>query len=100
MVALLESMYTVHVKSMTATEARRNWFRVLDEAVEGEVIVVERKGRRIIVRRDDSVADGAGSSRPDYRNLISVPDLEHADTWGWEWNGDNGELVSTAREPR
>jgi antitoxin (DNA-binding transcriptional repressor) of toxin-antitoxin stability system len=30
------------MKQVTASEARKNWFRLLDEALDGEVIAVQR----------------------------------------------------------
>ena len=40
------------MKKVTASEARKRWFRLLDDAASGEVIVVERKGRRLVLRRE------------------------------------------------
>ncbi len=74
---------------MTASEARRNWFRVLDEVIAGEVVVIERKGRRVVLRREAKDAMVMKDS-PDYAALIRVADLEAADTWGWEWDEDGG----------
>lgn len=73
------------MKRMTATEARKNWFRLLDEVVEGEVILIEREGARVMLKL---VEPGETRARvPDYRGLISVPNAEEADQWGWEWDG-------------
>ena len=78
-------VYTVHVKSVTATEARKNWFRLLDEVAEGEVVLIEREGARLLLKRAEQ---GEPSAKiPDYRGLICVPDLDEADQWGWEWDG-------------
>jgi hypothetical protein len=44
-------LYIVRMKKVTASEARRQWFRLLDEAAQGEVIVVQRNGRRLVLRR-------------------------------------------------
>ena len=78
-------MYTVHMKRVTATEARKNWFRLLDEVAEGEVVFIERGGARLRL----SLAEPAEPSAkiPDYRRLIHVPDADSADQWGWEWDG-------------
>ena len=35
------------MKRVTASDARKNWFRLLDEAAAGEVVVIERAGTRI-----------------------------------------------------
>jgi len=41
------------MKKVTASEARRQWFRLLDEAAQGEVIVLQRRGRRLVLRREE-----------------------------------------------
>lgn len=76
-------MYTVHMKRVTATEARKNWFRLLDEVAEGEVVLIERDGARLCL----SLVEQAEPSpkTPDYRGLIHIPDANAADQWGWEW---------------
>lgn len=78
-------MYTVHMKRVTATEARKNWFRLLDEVAEGEVVLIEREGARLRL----ALAEPAEASAkvPDYRGLIHVPDADSVDQWGWEWDG-------------
>lgn len=85
-------MYTVHMKRITATEARRNWFRLLDEVAAGETVVIERKGRRIVLRREEG-RRVEGASVQEYRALIDVPGLERADAWGWEWEQAGTDLV-------
>jgi antitoxin (DNA-binding transcriptional repressor) of toxin-antitoxin stability system len=78
-------MYTVHMKRVTATEARKNWFRLLDEVAEGEVVLIEREGARLVL---SLAAQSEPSAKvPDYRGLIHVPDADSADQWGWEWDG-------------
>lgn len=74
------------MKRVTASEARRNWFRLLDEIVAGQVVVVERKGWRIVLRREDR-PEGAHEI-PDYGGLIRAPDVEDADRWSWEWSDE------------
>jgi hypothetical protein len=77
-------MYTVHMKRMTATEVRKNWFRLLDEVAEGETVLIERDGARLVLK----VADPGDSAKvPDYQGLIRVRDAGEADQWGWEWDG-------------
>lgn len=83
-------MYVVHVKHVTASEARRNWFRLLDEIAQGEVVVLERNGRRIVLRSEDDIS---AEAKPDYRQLLQVADTEDADRWGWEWAGPEQDLV-------
>ena len=46
-------LYIVHMKRVTASAARKNWFQLLDEVVQGEKIVIERRGRRIVVLCED-----------------------------------------------
>ena len=84
-------MYIVHMKRVTASEARRNWFRILDEVAAGEVVVVERNGRAIQITR----APGAECVRevPDYSGFIRAPEgANDADRWGWEWSPEEGAL--------
>ena len=78
-------MYTVHVKRVTATEARKNWFRLLDEVAGGEVVLIERDGARLVLQLAEQ--EEARTKTPDYRGLIRVPQAEEADQWGWEWDG-------------
>ncbi len=78
------------MKKVTASEARRQWFRLLDEAVQGEVIVVQRKGRRLVLRREDIGKAKAGSPGPAYRRLLRVPRVDQADRWSWEWKPEGG----------
>jgi hypothetical protein len=84
-------MYTVHMKSLTATAARRVWFRLLDEVVAGEVVVIERDGALVELRRR-----GPRIRRrkvPDYSDILRVPDLDQADRWHWEWKGPGEPLA-------
>ena len=83
-------LYVVHMTSLSASEARRRWFEVLDRVAAGEVMAIERNGRRIILRRDEESAHGGPT--PDYSALlVPLADPEQADEWGWEWTED-GEL--------
>lgn len=78
-------MYIVHMKRVTASEARRNWFQLLDQVLEGEVVAIVRKGARIIIRREAGFE--AGREPPDYSGIIRVRDADEADLWGWDWEG-------------
>lgn len=80
-------VYNVHMKRVTASEARRNWFRLLDEIVAGETVVVVRDGVRVILRREGDAGEPSRDT-PDYRDVLSVPETERADRWGWEWSED------------
>ena len=84
------------MKRITASEARRNWFRLLDEVADGEVVVIERKGRRIQLRREP----GEVREVPDYSEVIKVTGAAaDADRWGWDWPGEEGDVVPVDREP-
>ena len=82
-------MYNVRVmKRVTASDARRNWFRLLDEVAGGEVVEIERNGKRIVLRREDRKS--RSKRTPDYSGLITVPDLDQLEDWTWEWDPDEG----------
>lgn len=68
---------------LTASEARRVWFGLLDEVVRGEVVVIERRGRRIVLRAEPTPPDRDAPAA--YASLLRVPDLEQAHTWSREW---------------
>lgn len=86
------------MKRVTASEARKNWFRLLDEVAAGAVVAVERKGRRIVLRREESL-DEERVGLPDYTSLLRVARADEADRWVWEWSPVEGELASREREP-
>jgi hypothetical protein len=80
-------MYIVRMKRVTASQARREWFRILDEVVAGEVVIVDRKGLSIQIRRLDPASDA--HAVPDYSGILAVHERpEDADRWGWEWTED------------
>jgi len=72
------------MKRVTATEARKNWFRLLDEVAEGEIVLIERAGAQLRLVLAEPAGPSAGI--PDYRGLIHMPDADSADQWGWEWD--------------
>lgn len=80
------NLYSLHMQKVTATEARKRWFRLLDEVVDGEV-VVERRGRRVVLRREDGRAARGMTAVPDYRKVLQVPRADEADRWSWAWQG-------------
>jgi len=88
------------MKNVTASEARKRWFRLLDEALRGEVIAVQRKGRRIVLRREELTGTGNGKGARQYKRLLRVPDADEADRWSWEWRGSDRGLVSRRRPAR
>jgi antitoxin (DNA-binding transcriptional repressor) of toxin-antitoxin stability system len=73
------------MKRVTASDARRRWFELLDEVADGEVLVVERRGRRLVMRREDEAPRAASRSVPSYRDVLEAPNLDEADRWGWAW---------------
>jgi hypothetical protein len=79
------------MKRVTASEARRNWFRILDEVAGGAVVVVERGGRRIVLRREE--ASSRADDLPDYGALIQAPEADAADRWGWTWSPEAPDLT-------
>ena len=83
-------MYIVRMRKVTASEARRQWFRLLDEVAQGEVVVVHRKGRRLVLRREEVGKTAAASPAAAYRRLLRVPRLDEADRWSWEWKPEGG----------
>ena len=82
-------MYNVHMKRVTASDARKNWFRLLDEVAAGATVVIERAGRRILLKREVDVE----LETPDYSRVIRVPDAGGGDRWGWVWEGGEGEVT-------
>lgn len=88
-----ESMYNVHMKNVTPSQARKNWFRLLDEAVAGEEVVIERNGHRLVLRKEDVPQ----AAVPSYRGLIQAHRGDEADTWGWEWTPDG--VTPTEQRP-
>lgn len=80
------------MKRITASEARRRWFEILDRVAAGESVVIDRKGRRIVIRREETPA----SEVPDYGEIIRpLGSVDDADRWSWEW--DEEELRAVPR---
>jgi hypothetical protein len=78
------------MRRVTASDARKNWFRILDEVAAGDVVVVERGDRRILIQREETAA--TNEPVPDYSGLIRAPEAELAEHWGWEWAQSGGDL--------
>lgn len=74
------------MKRVTASEARRLWFRLLDEVLDGEVDMITRRGGRVVIRRDDPTV-AARREHPDYSGILQIREPDSADRWGWEWGG-------------
>jgi antitoxin (DNA-binding transcriptional repressor) of toxin-antitoxin stability system len=79
------------MKRVTASDARKNWFRLLDEVAAGEVVVIERNGERIVLRREPAAR--RTRQLPDYSAILHVPDADSADSWSWEWDGPEAEIT-------
>lgn len=90
-------LYIVHMKKVTASEARQRWFAILDEAAAGEVIVVERKGHRLVLQREAPEKTERIERGPVYRRLLRVANAEEADRWSWRWGAKSGVVPRRAR---
>jgi hypothetical protein len=64
------------------------------------VIAVQRKGRRIVLRREEPTGTENGKGARQYKRLLRVPDADEADRWSWEWRGSDRGLVSRRRPAR
>jgi hypothetical protein len=73
------------MKYVSATEARQNWFKLLDEAAKGEVIAIQRNDKQLVLRLHKQK-----TPVPNYKRLLRVSQPEDADTWGWEWTPSKG----------
>jgi len=82
------------MKHVTASEARKHWFKLLDEAANGESIAIERNGKRLVLRSEEQKRK---EKIPDYSRVIQVPDAENADKWGWKWTERRGLTPITKR---
>ena len=87
------------MKIVTASEARKHWFRLLDEALQGEVIAVERKGQRVVLQREGHGASRSAKAAQEYKKLLKVPRADEADQWSWSWRHGRG-VVSKKRSAR
>ena len=83
------------MKRVTASEARRRWFSLLDEVITGEVVATPRKGTRVVLRREPA-SPAKRAKLPDYRRLLRIPDVNQAASWGCEWEGP-GQLAVRER---
>ena len=83
------------MKRITASQARKNWFRILDEVVAGETIAIDRKGRRVLIRLEEADVDTAQDISNDYSDVLAVADADRADTWSWKWDAEAGAVAVT-----
>ena len=82
------------MRCVTASEARKNWFTLLDEAVRGEKIVIERNGKRLVLAAEKK---SIKTRVPSYKKLIGGTDIDNAHKWGWEWSPSKG-LIPVTRK--
>lgn len=82
-------MYAVHMKQFSATEARKYFFKLLDSAVEGETVMIERKGTLLKLVPSRLKKTKRVSSCSPYIHS----DVSQADKWGWRWHPSKG-LIS------
>jgi hypothetical protein len=79
------------VKRYSATEARARWFAILDEVVQGESVVIDRKGRQVVLRCEELKAQAI----PDYSKVIRCLDGDEADQWSWRWDAESGVALNS-----
>ena len=68
------------MKHVTASEARKNWFSLLDEVANGQIVAIERNGKKLVLRTEKR------KKSKSYRKVISGQDIDNADKWGWDWD--------------
>lgn len=79
-------VYIVPMKQVTASEARKNWFRLLDEVVDGEVVSIPRKGKSVLIKLDEKKDIKLGQIAMDYRDVVQASNVNDADRWHWQWD--------------
>ena len=77
------------MKYVTASDARKHWFQLLDEAAAGHVIAIDRNGTKLVLHADKQRRPKTAPKR-----LVTGKDIDNADKWGWDWD-KNGKLVPT-----
>jgi hypothetical protein len=91
---------SVHMKTVTLTEFRKNIFRMVDEAVAtGEPIVIDRNGARVVIRgekRPKETEDERAerwrkfwASPPEVDGDLSLDEIEEAGEAYWRWDGES-----------
>ncbi len=79
---------------MTATEARRQLFKLLDAVEGGDEVVLERRGVRFRLTLDRR--DRAEEVLPESPLVVTDPDILDAE-WGWKTDA-HGQLVFALRD--
>jgi hypothetical protein len=87
-------MYTVHMRRVTATQARKDWFRLLDEVAAGEEFVIRRNEVDIILSRRDT---RKRKRVPDYSKWFTGLDVSNAHRWTWDWDPETGQFQLRVR---
>jgi hypothetical protein len=86
------------MKRVTTSQARKNWFRLLDEVIDGEIVVMERRGARILLKRDLARGTRESIRYPNYRKILQAADADQADRWHWEWAPDTADPLTRLPE--
>jgi antitoxin (DNA-binding transcriptional repressor) of toxin-antitoxin stability system len=77
------------MKQVIASEARKHWSRLLDDALRGEVIAVERKGQRVVIRKEEPAQFKGVAVSTRYKKLLTVSNTDEADRWSWKWRPEH-----------
>jgi antitoxin (DNA-binding transcriptional repressor) of toxin-antitoxin stability system len=75
---------------VTATEARRNLFQLLDQALEGKAVIIERNGRSIVLKAHPARRVPRKHSAAAYRKALGEDAtrwIDEVESWTWEWRG-------------
>ncbi len=74
------------MKHYSATEARKNFFSLLDDALDGNKVYIEREGQVLELTPKKKKV-----KKLSYKKFfLSSPTVDDADTWGWGWTPDKG----------
>ncbi len=74
------------MRQVSATDARKNFFTLLDRAAEGEAVIIKRKGVFLrLIREKPHKKKVAFSYRRYFHNST-----DKADSWSWDWDSQSG----------
>ena len=59
--------------------------------------MVERHGRRVVIREEGSSPGGDAVAAQDYASLIQG-DVDRAEDWSWDWPGPDDEVAPASRD--
>jgi hypothetical protein len=89
------TMYDVHMaKRFLVAEARARFGEILDEADQGETVIIERRGVQYVLERDER--EPARGSRRSVFTWVDPAVMSGQWTWTWTKKG----LRFTPRKPR